>query len=407
MNLPVFIAKRYLLAKKSHNIINIISLISLAGIAISTMALIIVLSVFNGFEKLVTSLFSTFNPELQITAKEGKVFQLEKNTLEQIKKIPGVAYYSEVVEENAMLKYRSSQFIVTMKGVSPMYPKISRIDTMMIDGDFVLEHGDVDFAVVGAGVASKLDIELKTTSSPLTVFVPKRGKNISLDPTNAFNSENIPIAGFFSIQPDIDMKYIILPIRFTRKLLDYTNETTAIELKLATGAETEKVMADVKKVMGNNFNVKDRFQQQELLYKIMKSEKFSIFMILSFILFIATVNIIGTLTLLILDKKKDISILTALGAEHQLIKKIFISEGMIISLIGSMAGLALGLLICFLQQTFGIVKFPSGTFIINAYPVDIQIADVAIVFMLVTIISFISVRYPVRRISRMLQPRGL
>ncbi len=403
MNLSLFIAKRYLIAKKSHNIINIISLISLSGIVISTMALVIVLSVFNGFEKLVTSLFSTFNPEIQITLKEGKIFSLDKNTENQIRKIQGVVYYNEVIEENALLKYNSNQFIVRMKGVSNEYTKMSRMDTMLVEGKFLLEHGSNDFAIIGAGVASRLGIDLKNSLNSLTVYVPRTGNNFSLDPSNAFNSENILPTGIFSVQQDIDNKYILFPLRFARKLLDYTNQVTSVELKLDTDADVQNIKSEIQKIIGNKFEVKDRFQQQELLYKIMKSEKLSIFLILSFILFIATVNIIGTLTLLILDKKKDISILTSLGADRFLIKKIFISEGMMIAVIGTVTGIALGCAVCLLQQHFSMVKFPQGTFIIQAYPVEIQLKDLVIVFSLVIMISFLAVRYPVRRVSKMLK----
>ena len=367
MNFSFYIAKRYLIAKKSHHIINIISGISVAGVTIATLALIVVLSVFNGFEKLVISLFSTFNPEVQITIKEGKVFSLDKITSDRIKGLPSVAYYTDVVEENALLKYKSKQFIVTMKGVSSDYLKMSNIDTMMIDGKFLLQYKQNNFAIIGAGIASKLDVNLKDIQKPITVFLPKRSKTVTLDPLNAFNSDTILPMGVFSIQQDIDIKYIFVPLRFARNLLDYKNEVTSIELGLQTGANNRYIISEIKKILGNNYQVKDRFEQQEFLFKIMKSEKLSIFLILSFILLIATVNIIGTLTLLIIDKKKDISVLTSLGADQQLIKKIFFIEGMMISLTGAIFGLLSGGIICWLQQKYKLIKFPQeGTFITNS-----------------------------------------
>ena len=403
MNFPFYIARRYLFAKKSHHIINIISGISVVGVTIATLALIVVLSVFNGFEKLVISLFSTFNPEVQITIKEGKVFSLDKSSAERIKALPSVAYYTDVVEENALLKYKSKQFIVTMKGVSSDYLKMSHIDTMMVDGKFILENGQNDFAVIGAGIASKLDINLKDFQKPITVYLPKRSKSITLDPLNAFNSENILPMGVFSIQQDIDIKYIFVPLRFARNLLDYKNEVTSVELGLQSGSDPSHVISEIKKIIGNKYQVKDRFQQQEILFKIMKSEKLSIFLILSFILLIATVNIIGTLTLLILDKKKDIAILTSLGADQKLIRKIFFLEGMMISLTGAVFGLLSGGIICWLQQEYKLVKLPpEGTFIINAYPIHLQFPDFIFVFLIVVLVGIIAVWYPVRKISQMM-----
>ncbi|MCK4360937.1 MAG: ABC transporter permease, partial [Bacteroidales bacterium] len=295
MNLPFYIAKRYLISKKSHNIINIISGISVIGITIGTMALIVVLSVFNGFEKLVISLFNTFNPDLVITVKEGKTFNSNEFPSEKVKNIPGVVYFTEVVEENALLKHKAKQHIVTIKGVSEDFEKMSRLDTMIIDGEFILKNEGRSFTVIGAGVAYYLGANPKDFTNPISVYIPRRTKSTSLNFENAFNNQLILPSGVFSVQQDFDINYIIVPLEFARELLEYNDEVTSIELGLEQDADTDEIQSEIQNILGEHFLVKNQFQQQELLYKIMKSEKLAIFLILSFILFIATFNVIGSL----------------------------------------------------------------------------------------------------------------
>ena len=305
------------------------------------MALIVVLSVFNGFETVVVRLFNTFNPELQITASEGKTFDVDSLPLNKIKQVEGVAYLTDVIEENALLRYKEKQYIATIKGVGADYSKISRIDTMIVQGDFLLQRDSIDYAVVGNGVAYNLGLNLNDYLDPLEVYVPRRGIESSINPLESFNSEMLSPKGIFSVQQDFDVKYVIVPIRFARKILDYTNEVTSEEISLVKGADVEKVQPEIEKITGNKFSVKNRFQQQELLYKIMKSEKWAIVLILSFILLIATFNVIGTLTMLILDKKKDISVLWSMGADRKLIRRVFFTEGMMITFLGALSGLVL------------------------------------------------------------------
>jgi len=397
---PFYIAKRYFFSKRSHNIINVISVISIVGITIGTMALIIVLSVFNGFEGLVVSLFSSFNPDIEITVKEGKTFNSQEIQCKKIKKIPKIAYYTEIVEENVLLKYKSKQYIATIKGVGKNYQKMTRLDTMLIDGAFVLEQGKKNYAVVGQGAAYYLDINLNDFYNTISVYVPKRSKSVILSPLRAFNNENILTSGIFSIQQDIDLKYIIVPIRFARKLLDYTTEVTSVEIGLSPDADKDEVQQQIQKIVGNKFLVKNHFQQQELLYKIMKSEKMAVFLILGFILLIATFNVVGSLTMLILDKRKDISFLWSMGADSKLIKKIFLIEGLLISLSGTLLGLILGGIICWIQEKYGIIGIHGESFILTSYPVNMQIMDFIYVLLIEFIIALVATWYPVRQISR-------
>ncbi len=400
--LPFFIAKRYLFSKKSHNIINIISGISVVGVTVGTMALVIVLSVFNGFESLIVSLFNSFNPALSISVKEGKTFHFDDFPADSIKNIPGVFVITQVIEENAMLKYRNKQFIATIKGVSPEFEAMSGLDTMLIDGNFSLKTQNQSHIILGAGVAYYLHASLSDPANPITVFVPRREGNIGMSLEKAFNSRSIFPSAIFSIQQDFDVKYAVVPIDFARELLDYDDEVTAIELGLTAGADNDKIQKEIRNILGEKYLVKNRFEQQVLLYKIMKSEKWAIFFILTFILIIATFNVIGSLTMLILDKKKDIAILHSMGAGKQLIKRIFLIEGVMISVGGAVTGLILGGLISLLQQKFGFIGLGNGTgtFVVDAYPVKIIFSDFILVFITVISIGLIAAWYPVNQLSK-------
>jgi lipoprotein-releasing system permease protein len=402
LNFPLYIARRYLFAKKSHNIINIISAISVVGVTVGTMALIVVLSVFNGFESLISSLFNSFNPDLKITATKGKTFHYTDFPLEEIKAIPGVFILTEVVEENALLKYRDKQYIATIKGVSEEFERMSGLDTMLINGSFMLWEGNRPKMIMGAGVAYFLNAGLHDLLNPISVFVPRREGKMSMNLEQAFNSKNIWPSAVFSIQQDFDVKYAVVPIQFARELLDYTDEVTAVEVGLEPGADAELVKEEIKTILDKDFFVKNRFEQQALLYKIMKSEKWAIFLILTFILIIATFNVIGSLTMLILDKKKDIAVLHSMGATNRLIRRIFMMEGVMISIGGAMIGLILGAIVSWLQQTFGFIGLGNGggSFVVDAYPVEIRLTDFIYVFITVITIGFISAWYPVRQISK-------
>jgi len=397
LNFPFYIARRYLVSKKSHNIINIISAISVVGVTIGTMALIIVLSVFNGFEKLVVSLFSSFDPDLVITVKEGKTFNSTELLEDRLRKIPGVLYLTEVIEENALLKYKDKQSIVTIKGVSEDFILMTGVDTMINEGKFQLQEGIQDYAVLGYGVAGTLGTNLNDFLNPISVYVPRRTSSFSTGMENAFNTGFIFPSGYFSIQQEYDVKYVIMPLRFVKKLLEYDQQLTGIELGLKKGADVNLIQQQVQALAGDRFFVKNRYQQQEFLFGIMKTEKWVIFMILTFILVIATFNMIGSLSMLILDKKKDIAILQGLGAGKLLIRRIFLLEGMMISFTGAFSGLLLGVIVCWIQIQFGLIKLgsPDSTFVVSTYPVHMQWPDFIYVLLTVLTIGFLASWYTV------------
>ncbi len=404
MKLPLFIAKRYLLSKKSHNLINILSGISVGGVTIGTMALIIVLSVFNGFESLVVKLFNSFNPDMLIEVKEGKTFDIKDFPVDKLKNIEGVANYCEIVEENALLRYKDKQQIVTIKGVDRSFTKVSSINKMMVEGKYILQKDSLNFGIFGLGILNMMEINLSEFATPVSVYIPKRGKNMSINPEESFNNEFIYPVGAFSIQQDFDTKLVLIPLRFARKMLDYTTEVTSVEVSIAKGTDHDRVQKEIKKLLGDKFTVKNRYQQQELIYKIMSAEKLAIYLILSFILFIAAFNIVGSLSMLIMEKKKDIDILKSMGAGDKLIKNIFMTEGLLISLTGALLGLLLGGIICWIQMEFGVIPLEGGrgAFVIKSYPVEFRALDFVMVFIIVFVIGFISAWYPVRQISKRL-----
>ncbi|MFT5902664.1 MAG: lipoprotein-releasing system permease protein, partial [Bacteroidia bacterium] len=360
MNLPVHIAKRYLFSKKSHNAINIVSGISVVGVAVVTAAMVIVLSVFNGFEGLVVSLYNVFEAPIVVKPAEGKTLELSSIPTDQILATEGVIGYVEVLEESCLIRYRDKQYFAKIKGVSDNFLELTDIDSMVIDGDAFMHVNGSPAALVGSGVAYHLSASVNDPLNPLEFYVPKRGSKAMVNPSKAFNIKQIYATGIFSIQADFDLKYVITPIKFARELLNHEGRISSLELALEPTADMESVREEIQEKVGAAYTVKDRFQQNEILYKIMKSEKWAVFMILSFILMISIFNVIGSLTMLILEKKKDINILRSMGASEQLIQRIFILEGIFISLIGAVGGLILGLLVCWAQIQFEIIKLNSG-----------------------------------------------
>ncbi len=400
MNFPFYIARRYLFAKKSHNLINIISAISVIGMAVGVTALIVVLSVFNGFDQLIRKMFSNIDSDLRIELVEGKTFSDTLAELNAVRNYSGVAVFSEVLQEHALFKYRNRQHIGVIKGVSRNYNEISGVDSMIIDGEFQLWRGSQPLAIIGQGVAYYLNANL-AHFDPIEVYIPKRGRQFSISAATAFNSKVIMPAGVFAIEQEFDSQFIIVPIEFARKLTNFNTEVTSVEILLKPGTNSNKAQTDIQKILGENFKVQNRYQQNESLYRTMNTEKLSIGVILSLILFIASFNIIGSLSMLIIDKRKDVETLRSLGANNDLIQKIFLTEGLLISLGGTILGTTLGLLICWLQITFKLVKLTgTGGFIVNAYPVDIQWLDIAAIILVVLVISFFTARFPVRIITK-------
>ncbi len=400
MRLSLYIAKRYLFAKKSRNAINIISSVSVAGVAVGTMALIIILSVFNGLEKLVTTIFNTFDPDIKITAAEGKTFIADTARLKLLANINGVSCYSLTIEENALLKYDEKQFIATIKGVDKNYAMVSNIDSSMWEGEFLLrsDNGRA-WAVPGIGIAQYLGIRISFVN-PILIYVPRRNADSETDPDKAFNRDFIFPSGIFQVEQSYDSKYIYIPLDFARDLIEKPGMSSSIEIKLTGSADVKTVQKEVAKLYGRKFVVQNRFQQQELFYKVMQSERLAIFFILTLILIIASFNIIGSLTMLIIEKERDIEILKSLGADNNLIRKIFIIEGWMISIIGAAAGVLLGYLVCWLQERYGFVKLNSESLIMNAYPIVLKLKDFIIVPATVLLIGYWAAWYPVRYLTK-------
>ncbi len=395
MNFSLFVARRYLFAKKSHNAINVVTAISAIGVGVGAMALVVVLSVSNGFNGVVESLFSSFDPDLKVVLHEGKSFSSDTPEIKGLKKINGVADYAEVVEENALLKYGDRQHVGIIKGVGLNYSGMSGIDTMLVEGTFKLKHGDINLSIVGQGVAYKLGVGLNFTD-PILIYLPKKGEGYTLDPAESFNKGYVFPSAIFSIPPDFDAKYILVPIDLARKLLDFTNQVTSLEIKLTKGANAEKVQEAVRLHLGPKYKVLTRYQQNEVLYRIMKSEKVVAFLILAFILLVASFNVIMSLSLLVIEKKHDTAILIGLGATPKTIERIFLLEGWLISSIGAIAGIALGIAICFAQQHFKLLALSgSGSFVIDAYPVKIIWSDIIVVFFTVLTIGFAAAKIPI------------
>ena len=389
------------MAKKSHNAINIITLVSLIGVMVGTMALIVVLSVFNGFEKLILSLFNAFNPDMEITLREGKRFSTEEFPLEELKQMPGVILYSEVLEETALLTYRERQQLVSLRGVGPVYRHITGLDTLMVEGEFLLKQGDTDFLVLGQGVAYMLGANINDYLHPLNIYVPRRGHTLSLSPAQAFNASSNYASGIFSVQAEFDLEYVMAPLRLARRLLDAPDEVSAIALRVDPSYNIVRLQQQIEALAGPQYEVKNRLQQQAFLYKVMRSEKWAIFFILTFILVVAAFNVIGSLTMLVIEKKKDIQILHSLGASARTIRRVFLTEGLLISLGGALSGLLLGGLICWLQLRFGIISIQAeGTFIIDAYPVAVKATDLLLVGLTVTAIGLLASIIPANYILR-------
>lgn len=399
MNLAFSIAKRYLISKKSTNAINIIAGVSVIGMLVGTAALILVLSVFNGFEDLVKSLYNTFNPDFKVTPVVGKVFTPTPQQLEALKGIEGVNSVGLVLEENALLRYGDKDFIGRLKGVDDTYTNISAVDTTIIDGKFQLKNGDSDVAVIGVGVAGLLGISIHNPFASLKIFMPKReGKTSRLRVENAFEQASIQPVGVFSLQQDFDGKYVIVPLRFMHKLLSYEDgEVSNLEIAIAKNANQTAIQEKIQAILGDNFTVKNRYEQDALLYKVMTGEKWAVYFILTFILIVAAFNIIGSLSMLVIEKKHDIGILKAMGATKQLIKRIFLIEGILLSLTGSMVGMLIATLICLAQQHFKIIRLDGMSFLIDAYPVSMRLEDYALVSITVIAISILAAFIPAQR----------
>ena len=396
MNFPFLVARRYLFAKKSHNAVNIISAVSVVGVAVGTLALVVVMSVFNGFENITRQLYSTFDPDLKISVAIGKSFTVDSTKLQQLKSDPDVLTFSQTIEENVLVEYGEQLEIAMMKGVDDQYQHVTGIDAMMNEGHFALWDNDMPQAVVGLTMAYKLRVGLNFIT-PLRFYAVRNTPTISLNPERALNKKIIFPSGKFAIDEEIDSQYLFVPIEFARSLLENDSIISAIEVKLKPGANEAKAQKRVAAMFGDGFDVKNTYQQKEFHYKILKSEKFMAFMILTFVLLIASFNVVGSLSMLMIEKKSDMFILQSMGVNKQMLGRIFITQGWMIVLAGAFVGLALGALICWLQMEFGLVKVTdAGTYIIDSYPVALRGMDFVMILSAVVGVSFLTIYFPVK-----------
>lgn len=407
MNFPFFIARRYLFSKKSTHVINVISSISVIGVAVATMALVIVLSVFNGFHDLVASLFTSFDPQLKVVPVEGKTAPADDPILTKIRLFPQVDVATETVEDQALAIYNDHQAMVKIKGVDDNFAELSHItDILYGDGSFSLHAANLEYGIVGIRLAQNLGIGAQWDGF-LKIYAPKKEGQLDMtNPGDGFvvDSLNSPGVLFAVKQAKYDKNYIITSISFARNLFGQQGMLSDLELRLKPGSNLDAVKAEMQQIAGNKYKVLDRFEQQEDTFKIMSIEKMIAYIFLTFILVVACFNIIGSLSMLIIDKKNDVVTLRNLGANDKQITRVFLFEGRMIAVIGAVIGIGLGLLLCFLQQQYGFVRLgdSEGSFIVDAYPVSVHYSDVAIIFVTVIAVGWLAVWYPVRALSKRL-----
>ncbi|MCQ2605897.1 MAG: FtsX-like permease family protein [Bacteroidales bacterium] len=401
MSVSLFFARRYLFSKKSKNAINYITTVSVILITLVTVAMIITMSVFNGLSDVITSMFNTFDPEIKITATNGRVFSLD-SVENKLKQNTDIQAYTPILEDDALFTYGDKQLIGKLKGVGDSYTKTCNVDSILVAGEFVLEQNDVHYACVGQGVAHKLSVGLMFRDV-LHIYAPERSKRSSFVPTEEYNKTYAYARGVFSVQMDIDNEYIITSLALAQELWKYTNnEVSSIEIKITENADIHSVVQNLQQTLGNSFSIKDREKQHEFMYKVTQGEKFVTFLIITLILIIASFSIIGSLSMLIIDKQRDIAVLRSMGANSQTIKRIFILEGWLIAVLGAFIGVFLGVAICGIQEYFGIVKLPgaSANFIVQAYPVKVLFTDVISILFVVLLVGFVTAYYPVQKISK-------
>lgn len=374
MKLPLYIAKRYLFARKSHNVINVISAISAVGMAIGTAALILILSVYNGFDRIIEDSLSDLDPDLCIVPAAGRSFIPEGEAFDRIFDHPDISSISSVVEDKVFLSYGSQQAIVKAKGVDEIYEEESALRSHVLEGEFTLRHGDIPKAAVGYGVAANMGIHPRFVEK-MVLYYPRRGAGVSIaNPTASLSSVRVSPGCIFSISSDADAELVVLPLETMRQLLGYGSEVTSVELRTAPG-RTKAVKKEISALLGDGFKVLDRYESHPSLYKMMRYEKAAIFIILLFVVLIVALNIFGSLSMLIIEKEEDTATLRAMGADDRLIRRIFVLEGWLTSLIGLVVGLLAGLGLAMLQQKLGIIKMP-GSFALDAYPVIVSGADI-------------------------------
>lgn len=405
MSLPFFIARRYLFSKKSHNAINIISFIAAGGIAIATAAMVCAMSVFNGFHDLISTLYCNFDPEIQVTAAEGKNFSTNDPAIAQMKKHAGVEAASLCLEDNALILFRGHPLVITVKGVDEKFDKVTGIrDIMFGDGSYRLESGDLHYGIPGMGLANQMG---GADYGSLQICAPRAGERINLaNPIESFSVEDIesPNVVFNVNQRKYDEHYMLTSLSFAQQLFEKENVASSLEVKVKPGTNLANVKADFEKISQGKFKVRDRIEQQADVFNIMNVEKLIAYIFLTFIVLIACFNIISSLSMLIIEKKDDVTTLRNLGLSNGRIRSIFITEGRLISIIGAIIGIVIGVTACLLQEQFGLIRLGNdeGSFIVSAYPVAVHWIDIVIVFFTVIVVGFISVWYPVHALSKRL-----
>ena len=407
MNFPLFVARRYLFSKKSTHAINVISMISAIGVAVATMALVIVLSAFNGFHDLVATLFTRFDPQLEITPVMGKTAPADDPLLATVRQMPEVAVVTECVEDNALAVFQDKQAMVTIKGVDDNFKDLANIQsTLYGDGEFCLHAANLNYGILGIQLAQQLGTGTLWTD-PLRVYAPiKEGQIDITDPTQGFVVDSLDAPGvvFYVKQTKYDSRYILVPIAWARNLFGKQGMVSSLELRLKEGSDIGAVKKKIAATVGDKYRVRDRYEQQDDTFKIMQIEKLFAYVFLTFILVVACFNIVGSLSMLIIDKRDDVVTLRNLGASDRQIVRVFLFEGRMISVAGAVIGILVGLLLCWLQQQYGLVKLggSDASFIVNAYPISVHYLDVFLVFLTVVAVGWLAVWYPVRYFSRRL-----
>lgn len=399
MNLSIRIARRYLFAKKSTNAINLITGIAVFGICVGTAALVLVLSVFNGFEDLITSMYSHFDPDVKVTPAQGKTFEVDSATLTRLRMMPGVAYVSETLEEVAFFEYEDNQDFGTLKGVDENWERVTRIDSTVREGAYLLQQGDREMAVMGLGMRNKLGVNIDDRFTPISVYMPKREEVGMFE--QQFRKRLVYPVGTFAIQQEFDYQYIIVSLELARQLLGLRDRVSALEIKLLSEskARQEEVIQQIETLMGPDYEVKDRYEQEETFLRLMKMEKWLSYAIVSLMMLLVAFNMVGALWMVVLEKRKDIAILKSMGALNSTVRNIFLGEGLLLCVLGVGVGFVLALITYWLQVSYGIVRIP-GNFVVDAYPISIRLFDFIVVFLTVVGIGVLASVPPALRAVR-------
>ncbi len=394
MQLPLKIAWRYLFARKSTNAINIITGITVTGLAIGTAALLLVLSVFNGFEELLTTLFSNFNPDVKVTPLQGKTFEEDSSRIARIEALPGVAAVARSLEEVAFFEYEDNQDFGVLKGVDAQYRHVTHIDSTIVEGRYLLEKEGRAFLVPGAGMRNKLGVDVDDYLEPIAVYMAKRKVRTAIE--QPFRKRYAFPAGTFKIQQEYDQRYVLAPLWFVQELMQMPGQLSALEIRLNPAADKEATIEAIRRIMGPDFAVKDRYQQEEAFFKLMNIEKWLSYAILTLVLALVAFNMVGSLWMIVLEKQKDIAILRSMGATGRLVRQVFLAEGLLISLLGLLTGFVLAIVLYVLQKQYGLIGIPEG-FVVRAYPVEMRWPDFVVVTATVLLIGLVASVLPARK----------